>query len=59
MNEKNLIINSIMSNIQDKRYETKTEYYKIGKVIGKGAFGRVFLIKMSKTVHQKLFIKDF
>jgi serine/threonine protein kinase len=32
-----------MSDIQDKRYETKTEYYKIGKVIGKGAFGKVNL----------------
>lgn len=38
-----LILNSILSNIREKRYETKMEYYKIGKVIGKGAFGKVNL----------------
>lgn len=38
-----LIINSILSNIRERRYETKIDYYKIGKVIGKGAFGKVNL----------------
>ena len=32
-----------MANIRNGFYETKTEYYKIGKVIGKGAFGKVNL----------------
>ena len=38
-----LIINNILQNITAKNYETKIEYYKIGKVIGKGAFGKVNL----------------
>ena len=38
-----LIYNSIISNIKAKIYDTKIEYYKIGKVIGKGAFGKVNL----------------
>ena len=38
-----LIYNSILSNIKEKKYETKIDYYKIGKVIGKGAFGKVNL----------------
>lgn len=37
------IYNQILSNIKNENYETKTEYYKIGKVIGKGAFGKVNL----------------
>ena len=32
-----------MANIRNGLYDTKTEYYKIGKVIGKGAFGKVNL----------------
>ena len=36
-------MNGIMSSIVEKRFETKMEYYKIGKVIGKGAFGKVNL----------------
>ena len=38
-----LILNGILSNIANKIYETKIDYYKIGKVIGKGAFGKVNL----------------
>lgn len=38
-----LIFNSILANIKEKKYETKIDYYKIGKVIGKGAFGKVNL----------------
>ena len=34
---------SIIERIKNKDYDTKTEYYKIGKVIGKGAFGKVNL----------------
>ena len=30
-------------NISKQIYETKIDYYKIGKVIGKGAFGKVNL----------------
>ena len=37
------IYKTILSNIKDKDYETKIDYYKIGKVIGKGAFGKVNL----------------
>lgn len=40
---KKLIYNSILSNIAANIYDTKIEYYKIGKVIGKGAFGKVNL----------------
>jgi 5'-AMP-activated protein kinase, catalytic alpha subunit len=38
-----LIYNSILSNIKLGLYTTKIEFYKIGKVIGKGAFGKVNL----------------
>lgn len=38
-----LILNGILTNITNKVYETKIDYYKIGKVIGKGAFGKVNL----------------
>ena len=38
-----LILNSILSNINQRIYTTKIDYYKIGKVIGKGAFGKVNL----------------
>ena len=38
-----LIYNSILSNISAKIFTTKIDYYKIGKVIGKGAFGKVNL----------------
>lgn len=38
-----LIYNSILQNILEKNFETKIDYYKIGKVIGKGAFGKVNL----------------
>lgn len=38
-----LIINNILSNIMNRQYETKIDYYKVGKVIGKGAFGKVNL----------------
>lgn len=38
-----LILNNILSNIANKTHETKIDYYKIGKVIGKGAFGKVNL----------------
>ena len=38
-----LIYNSILSNISLNNHTTKMEYYKIGKVIGKGAFGKVNL----------------
>ena len=38
-----LILNGILTNISNKVYETKIDYYKIGKVIGKGAFGKVNL----------------
>ena len=37
------IYNQILLNIKNANYDTKTEYYKIGKVIGKGAFGKVNL----------------
>lgn len=37
------IYNQILSNIKNEIYDTKTEFYKIGKVIGKGAFGKVNL----------------
>lgn len=40
---KTQIYNQILENIKNHNYETKTEYYKIGKVIGKGAFGKVNL----------------
>ena len=40
---KKLIFNSIISRIMEKMYSTKIDYYKIGKVIGKGAFGKVNL----------------
>ena len=40
---KKLIINGIISRIQEKMYDTKIDYYKVGKVIGKGAFGKVNL----------------
>lgn len=36
-------MNSILSNILNKIHDTKIDYYKIGKVIGKGAFGKVNL----------------
>jgi len=32
-----------LSNILNKIHDTKIDYYKIGKVIGKGAFGKVNL----------------
>ena len=38
-----LIYNSILQNIKEENFETKIDYYKIGKVIGKGAFGKVNL----------------
>lgn len=38
-----LIFNSILSNISAGIFSTKIDYYKIGKVIGKGAFGKVNL----------------
>lgn len=38
-----LILNGILTNIANKVYETKIDYYKVGKVIGKGAFGKVNL----------------
>ena len=38
-----MIYNSILNNIKNEMYETKIDYYKIGKVIGKGAFGKVNL----------------
>jgi len=37
------IYNTILTNIKNEVYETKIDYYKIGKVIGKGAFGKVNL----------------
>jgi serine/threonine protein kinase len=40
---KKLIYNSILANIKENIFETKIDYYKIGKVIGKGAFGKVNL----------------
>ena len=40
---KKLIINGIISRIMEKMYDTKIDYYKVGKVIGKGAFGKVNL----------------
>lgn len=36
-------MNGILTNISNKVYETKIDWYKIGKVIGKGAFGKVNL----------------
>ena len=39
-----------MENIKNGQHETKTEYYKIGKVIGKGAFGKVNLAIHRLTV---------
>ena len=38
-----LIYNQILHNILMKDFGTKIDYYKIGKVIGKGAFGKVTL----------------
>lgn len=38
-----LILNTILTNIKNKVYDTRIECYKIGKVIGKGAFGKVNL----------------
>jgi hypothetical protein len=38
-----LIYNSIISEIKHGMYKTKIDFYKIGKVIGKGAFGKVNL----------------
>lgn len=38
-----MIYNSILNNIKNEVYDTKMDYYKIGKVIGKGAFGKVNL----------------
>ena len=38
-----LIINNILMNIANNQFETKIDYYKVGKVIGKGAFGKVNL----------------
>ena len=43
LNAKKLLYNSILSNIALNILDTKIEYYKIGKVIGKGAFGKVNL----------------
>ena len=43
MTPRQQIYNTILANIRNGLYETKTEYYKIGKVIGKGAFGKVNL----------------
>lgn len=43
MTPRQQIYNTILDNIRNGLYETKTEYYKIGKVIGKGAFGKVNL----------------
>jgi serine/threonine protein kinase len=40
---KTQIYNQILLNIKNEAYDTKTEFYKIGKVIGKGAFGKVNL----------------
>lgn len=40
---KKLIYNSILANIKEGIFDTKIDYYKIGKVIGKGAFGKVNL----------------
>lgn len=37
------IFNNILLNISNKIFVTKIDYYKIGKVIGKGAFGKVNL----------------
>lgn len=37
------IYKNILLNIKMEMYETKPEYYKVGKVIGKGAFGKVNL----------------
>ena len=38
-----VIYNSILKDIANGLYHTKIDYYKIGKVIGKGAFGKVNL----------------
>ena len=38
-----LIYNQILHNLLMKDFGTKIDYYKIGKVIGKGAFGKVNL----------------
>lgn len=43
MTPRQQIYQNILTNIRNGLYETKTEYYKIGKVIGKGAFGKVNL----------------
>lgn len=43
MTPRQQIYNTILANIRNGLYDTKTEYYKIGKVIGKGAFGKVNL----------------
>mmetsp|Transcript_40536 Transcript_40536/g.61797 ORF Transcript_40536/g.61797 Transcript_40536/m.61797 type:complete len:82 (+) Transcript_40536:1939-2184(+) len=40
---KEQILASIVARIKDNEFDTKAEYYKIGKVIGKGAFGKVNL----------------
>ena len=40
---KTQIYNQILHNIRNEVFDTKTEFYKIGKVIGKGAFGKVNL----------------
>ena len=40
---KSKIYNSILKDISLGMYKTKIDYYKIGKVIGKGAFGKVNL----------------
>jgi serine/threonine protein kinase len=40
---KTQIYNQILHNIKNEVFDTKTEFYKIGKVIGKGAFGKVNL----------------
>lgn len=37
------IYKNILLNIKMEMYDTKPEYYKVGKVIGKGAFGKVNL----------------
>jgi serine/threonine protein kinase len=37
------IYKTILFNIKMGVYDTKPEYYKVGKVIGKGAFGKVNL----------------
>ena len=38
-----MIYNQILQHISSNLFVTKIDYYKIGKVIGKGAFGKVNL----------------